>query len=208
MKAQALSRLQKEYARILREPVEGIAARPLETDILTWHYVFRGPKDTPFEGGIYHGKIVFPPSYPYAPPGIHIMTPNGCFDTSVKVCLTMSDYHPETWNPLWSVSSILTGLVSHMADPKATMLTVANSDETKRRYARASHKFNLRDPLFKELFPDWAEECEKHAEELAEIVAQDEKAWNCDWIFSKWVAITVVMVGIMYALYATRKWST
>ncbi len=32
----------------------------------------------------------------------------------------MSDYHPETWNPLWSVASILTGLLSFMLEDTIT----------------------------------------------------------------------------------------
>lgn len=104
MSSGAIARLRKEYTRLLKEPPANIEAKPLETNILEWHYVLNGPKGTIFEGGEYHGRIVFPKDYPFKPPGIYIMTPNGVFDTQVKVCLSMSDYHPETWNPLWSVN--------------------------------------------------------------------------------------------------------
>ena len=30
-----------------------------------------------------------------------MLTPNGRFKTGIRLCLSMSDYHPETWNPLW-----------------------------------------------------------------------------------------------------------
>lgn len=43
-----------------------------------------------FEGGIYHGKITFPPSYPYKPPSIMMYTPNGRFATNTKICMSMA----------------------------------------------------------------------------------------------------------------------
>ena len=30
-----------------------------------WHYTIDGPKDSPYEGGLYHGKLIFSPQYPY-----------------------------------------------------------------------------------------------------------------------------------------------
>jgi ubiquitin-conjugating enzyme E2 J2 len=32
----------------------------------------RGPPDSPFEGGEYHGVLMFPPEYPFKPPGIKV----------------------------------------------------------------------------------------------------------------------------------------
>ena len=42
-----------------------------------WHFVFRGPEMTPFEGGEYHGEINFPRDYPISPPLINFRTRNG-----------------------------------------------------------------------------------------------------------------------------------
>ncbi|KAG6733135.1 hypothetical protein I3842_01G211400 [Carya illinoinensis] len=109
-----IKRLQKEYRALCKEPVSHVVARPSPNDILEWHYVLEGSEGTPFAGGYYYGKIKFPPEYPYKPPGISMTTPNGRFMTQKKICLSMSDFHPESWNPMWSVSSILTGLLSFM----------------------------------------------------------------------------------------------
>ena len=54
----------------------------------------------------YHGRIRFPAEYPFKPPAILMHTPNGRFKTDERLCLSMSDYHPETWNPMWSVSTV------------------------------------------------------------------------------------------------------
>jgi len=79
---------------LLKERVENIEAKPLETNILEWHYVVRGPKGTPYEGGVYHGKLKFPKNYPFGPPSIYMLTPSGRFMPSTKLCLSMSDFHP------------------------------------------------------------------------------------------------------------------
>lgn len=110
----AVRRLKKEYTSIQKSPVENIQAVPLESNILHWHYVIKGVKATPYEGGYYHGMLRFPPEYPLKPPSVLMYTPNGRFITNRRLCLSMSDFHPETWNPMWSVSSILTGLHSFM----------------------------------------------------------------------------------------------
>lgn len=34
---------------------------------------------------------------------------------NTRLCLSMSDYHPESWNPVWSVSCILTGALKRSA---------------------------------------------------------------------------------------------
>jgi ubiquitin-conjugating enzyme E2 J2 len=73
------TRLRKEYRDLQRKPVENIRAAPKETNILEWHYVIEGPKGSPYEGGLYHGTIVFPSDYPYKPPSIQMLTPNGRF---------------------------------------------------------------------------------------------------------------------------------
>ena len=107
-----LGRLKKEYKKLQKNPVDQIRAHPLENNLLEWHYVLDGPAGSPYEGGYYHGLLRFPPEYPFKPPSILMYTPSGRFETNVRICLSMSDFHPESWNPMWSVSSILSGLLS------------------------------------------------------------------------------------------------
>lgn len=82
------------------------------------HYVIQGPPETPYEGGEYYGRITFPPEYPFKPPTIRMTTPSGRFQPDTRLCLTMSDFHPSSWNPSWSVSTILNGLLSFMVKKK------------------------------------------------------------------------------------------
>ena len=82
-----------------------------------------------------------------------MITPNGRFKVQTKLCLSMSDYHPESWNPTWSVGTILTGLLSFMLEDTSTQGAIKTSEERKRKYAVESHQFNLSDQVFVKLFP-------------------------------------------------------
>ncbi|KAM1165184.1 hypothetical protein ACFX13_025235 [Malus domestica] len=152
-----IKRLQKEYRALCKEPVSHIVARPHPNDILEWHYVLEGSEGTPFAGGYYYGKIKFPPEYPFKPPGISMTTPNGRFMTQKKICLSMSDFHPESWNPMWSVSSILTGLLSFMMDTSPTTGSVNTTVAEKKRLAKASLAFNSKNVTFQKIFPEYVE---------------------------------------------------
>ncbi|XP_020238375.1 ubiquitin-conjugating enzyme E2 34 [Cajanus cajan] len=152
-----IKRLQKEYRALCKEPVSHVVARPSPSDILEWHYVLEGSEGTPFAGGYYYGKIKFPPEYPYKPPGISMTTPNGRFMTQKKICLSMSDFHPESWNPMWSVSSILTGLLSFMMDNSPTTGSVNTTTAEKQRLAKSSLSFNCKNATFRKMFPEYVE---------------------------------------------------
>ncbi|GIL52025.1 hypothetical protein Vafri_7988 [Volvox africanus] len=70
----------------------------------------------------------------------------------------MTDYHPESWNPMWSVGTILTGLLSFMYDTQATTGSITTSKQEKERLAREALAFNAKNPTFRKLFPNWVEE--------------------------------------------------
>jgi hypothetical protein len=82
-----------------------------------------------------------------------MLTPSGRFTPNTRLCLSMSDFHPESWSPLWSVASILTGLLSFMVGSEPTTGSVITTDEEKRALAAASVEYNLTTPGLKELFP-------------------------------------------------------
>ncbi|NXE71507.1 UB2J2 enzyme, partial [Calcarius ornatus] len=94
------------------------------------HYVVRGPELTPYEGGYYHGKLIFPREFPFKPPSIYMITPNGRFKCNTRLCLSITDFHPDTWNPAWSVSTILTGLLSFMVEKGPTLGSIETSEFT------------------------------------------------------------------------------
>ncbi|WKX95834.1 hypothetical protein Q1695_012351 [Nippostrongylus brasiliensis] len=157
----ATARLKKDYARLLKEPVPYVRAAPLQENILEWHYIIYGAPNTPYDGGVYHGKLVFPSDFPFKPPSIYMITPSGRFQVNTRLCLSISDFHPDTWNPAWTVSTIITGLLSFMNDTAPTLGSITSSDAEKKILAKRSKAFNLKDRVFCELFPDVVEEIKK-----------------------------------------------
>ncbi|KAJ6580760.1 ubiquitin-conjugating enzyme/RWD-like protein [Mycena capillaripes] len=150
----AYKRLTKEYVTMQREPPPFVWAAPDEKNILTWNFLIRGPSDSPFAGGEYHGVLQFPAEYPFKPPGIKMLTPSGRFHPDKKICFSMSDFHPGSWNPAWSVATILTGLLSFMLSDEMTTGSVTSTDAHKRAFAARSHAWNIAQPRFKEAFPE------------------------------------------------------
>jgi len=150
----AYKRLNKEYITLQKNPPPYLMAKPVESNILEWHYVIRGPPETPYHNGEYHGVLLFPAEYPFKPPSIRMTTPSGRFQPDTRLCLSMSDFHPSTWNPSWSVATILTGLLSFMTSNEATTGSIKTTDDDKKIYAARSHQFNLNDPKFKDIFPE------------------------------------------------------
>ncbi|KAL3763928.1 hypothetical protein ACHAWU_003394 [Discostella pseudostelligera] len=159
----ATKRLQRELKALHKNPLSNpkIIATPHESNILEWHYVLEGPTNdpkSPYSNGIYHGKLIFPKEYPYKPPGVIMCTPNGRFKPNRRLCLSMSDFHPESWNPMWSISTILMGLYSFMLDNKPTTGSIETTDAAKRKYAMESLEYNVKnEKIFCILFPEYVE---------------------------------------------------
>jgi len=154
----ASKRLAKEYAAMQRESPPYVWAAPDEKDILTWYYIVRGPPDSPYAGGEYLGVILFPSEFPFKPPGIKMLTPSGRFQPDRKICFSMSDFHPGSWNPAWTVATILTGLLSFMLSDEMTTGGVTSTDAERRVYASRSHAWNLQNKRFREMFPEYCTE--------------------------------------------------
>ncbi|WVQ92973.1 hypothetical protein IAU59_000035 [Kwoniella sp. CBS 9459] len=135
-----------------KSPPPFIWACPEEKNILDWHFIIRGPPDTPYAGGEYHGLIWFPSDYPFKPPDVKMFTPSGRFETGHKICMSMTSY----WNAAWSVATILTGLLSFMLSDEITAGAVRTTDEQKKALAKQSHAFNISNKKFRDIFPTYA----------------------------------------------------
>ena len=173
------SRLAKEYAKLAREPPQFVTAVPDPSNIRELHFVVHGVPDTPYQHGYYHGMLRFPREYPMAPPAVFMYTPSGRFETGKRLCLSMSDYHPETWNPMWSVATILLGFVSFMSEESDGAGSIRQSTTTRQRLAATSLAWNVRHtPIFSALFPDLAEQHRRS--ERAAAAAAENKVVDAD----------------------------
>uniref|UniRef100_A0A0R3RXQ8 UBIQUITIN_CONJUGAT_2 domain-containing protein n=1 Tax=Elaeophora elaphi TaxID=1147741 RepID=A0A0R3RXQ8_9BILA len=136
-----VKRLMKEAAE-LRNPTDMYYAQPLEDNLFEWHFTVRGPADTDFEGGIYHGRIILPVDYPMKPPSVILLTPNGRFQLNRKICLSISGHHPESWQPSWSIRTALLALIGFMPTHAAGALgSLEYPPEERRKLAKISHEW-------------------------------------------------------------------
>ncbi|GAB2217832.1 hypothetical protein Droror1_Dr00001044 [Drosera rotundifolia] len=114
LKNPAVKRILQEVKEMQSNPSDDFMSLPLEENIFEWQFAIRGPSETEFEGGIYHGRIQLPAEYPFKPPSFMLLTPNGRFETQTKICLSISNHHPEHWQPSWSVRTALVALIAFM----------------------------------------------------------------------------------------------
>ncbi|XP_058469813.1 ubiquitin-conjugating enzyme E2 J1 [Solea solea] len=141
LKSPAVKRLMKEAAE-LRDPTEHYHAQPLEDNLFEWHFSVRGPPDSDFDGGVYHGRIVLPPEYPMKPPSIILLTPNGRFEVGKKICLSISGHHPETWQPSWSIRTALIAIIGFMPTKgEGAIGSLDYTPEERRTLAKKSQDF-------------------------------------------------------------------
>ncbi|KAJ8516207.1 hypothetical protein ONZ45_g6482 [Pleurotus djamor] len=100
-----------------------------ESDFFTWEALICGPKDTPFEGGVFAAKLTFPIDYPlspfkmkFEPPLFH---PNIYPDGTVCISIlhtpgddpTMYEQASERWSPVQSVEKVILSVISMLAEP-------------------------------------------------------------------------------------------
>ena len=111
---------------------------PFNKNMLRWHFSIAGPPNSVYENGVYHGLILLPKNYPAMPPRIQMLTPNGRFMTNVDICLSASNYHPETWTPKWTILSLVNALRLHMLTLANEIGGMMSSDERRRWYAKES----------------------------------------------------------------------
>lgn len=106
----AVKRIMQEARELANDPCTDYSGAPLEDDIFEWHCTVRGPAGTEFEGGLYHFRILLPAEYPFRPPSIMMLTPNGRFELNTKICISFTSYHEELWQPAWGVRTAIIGL--------------------------------------------------------------------------------------------------
>ncbi|KAK4775806.1 hypothetical protein SAY87_023767 [Trapa incisa] len=136
LKNPSVKRILQEVKEMQSNPSDDFMSLPLEENIFEWHFAIRGPRDSEFEGGIYHGRIQLPSEYPFKPPSFMLLTPNGRFETQTKICLSISNHHPEHWQPSWSVRTALVALIAFMpTEPNGALGSLDYKKEERRALA-------------------------------------------------------------------------
>ncbi|KAG8754935.1 Ubiquitin-conjugating enzyme E2 7 [Serendipita sp. 396] len=131
-RAVAQKRLMTEYKQLVAggspEGMMFTAGPVSEEDMFAWEALIEGPKDTPFEGGVFLAKLAFPSDYPlspfkmrFEPPLFH---PNVYADGNVCISIlhtgedrTGYELASERWSPVQSVEKVILSVISMLAEP-------------------------------------------------------------------------------------------
>ncbi|TFB05099.1 Ubiquitin-conjugating enzyme E2 J1 [Trichoderma ghanense] len=141
-KSPTIRRILREAAELSNTPSPDYTAEPLESDLFEWHFTLRGPPNSPYSQGIYHGRIILPPAYPLRPPSFRFSTPNGRFEANREICLSISGHHEETWQPAWGIRTALVALRSFMeTDVLGQLGGLETTEAVRRRLAQESTSF-------------------------------------------------------------------
>ena len=111
-----LQRITKELKEIKNDPPANCSAGPEGDDMYEWQASIMGPKDSPYEGGVFWLKIHFPKDYPFKPPKVMFLTkiyhPN--ISSSGAICI---DILKDNWSPALTISKVLLCICSLLDDP-------------------------------------------------------------------------------------------
>ncbi|RDW79255.1 uncharacterized protein DSM5745_06107 [Aspergillus mulundensis] len=140
--SRSVRRLMKEASELSASPSPHFHAAPVsDSNLYDWHFTLAGPPPpSPYAGGIYHGRIVLPPTYPLRPPSFRFLTPSGRFEVNREICLSISGHHEETWQPAWGIRTALLAIRSFMeGDARGQVGGLEGvSDEIRRQWAGMS----------------------------------------------------------------------
>ena len=110
-----LQRIQKELLEIQKDPPANCSAGPEGDDLYEWQASIMGPRDSPYQGGVFWLKIHFPKDYPFKPPKVMFLTkiyhPN--ISASGAICI---DILKDNWSPALTISKVLLCICSLLDD--------------------------------------------------------------------------------------------
>jgi len=78
MYSSAIETIKKEFQEITRNPMTSIGfsvGLPDENNFFEWRCTLMGPVDSPYKGGLFYLKVLFPNDYPQSRPEVRFVTP-------------------------------------------------------------------------------------------------------------------------------------
>ncbi|CAG8577576.1 13766_t:CDS:2 [Cetraspora pellucida] len=115
-----LPRMKRELEILEHDPPPGVVCYPVDGSFTRFCAQIKGPKDTPYEDGMFKVDVQIPARYPMEPPRMQFITPiyHPNVDDVGRICLDILKMPPNgSWKPSLNISTTLTSLCILMADP-------------------------------------------------------------------------------------------
>lgn len=128
-----------------------------------WYFVVYDLKETDYESGIYLGKVILPPKYPFKAPDFQFLTPSGRFEINKKLCTSFTGYHQELYSPSWNIASMCAGLISFMTDSTDRVESqgiggLSTTSQVKKEFAENSKTYIKNNPFVWDIFETYFKE--------------------------------------------------
>lgn len=86
---------------------------------------------------------MFPNDYPFSPPTLMFLNASGRFQTATKICLSVTGFHPEHWQPAWGARTMLIAIRNHFCvEDRGALGYLEMTELERRRLAAESRLFN------------------------------------------------------------------
>ncbi len=114
----AMKKIKEEFLDLKKNPIENIGVTVglvNEDNIFEWKCTLRGPRDTPYNGGLFLLRILFPENYPNKQPEVCFITPIYHLNINPRKTETESLGHVcintlNWWKPEYTMREVLTGI--------------------------------------------------------------------------------------------------
>ncbi|KAF0445981.1 ubiquitin-conjugating enzyme E2 T-like [Gigaspora margarita] len=113
-------RMKRELEMLERDPPHGVICYPVDNNLTRLCAQIKGPKDSPYEDGMFKVDVQIPARYPMEPPRMQFITPiyHPNVDDVGRICLDILKMPPNgSWKPSLNISTTLTSLTVLMDDP-------------------------------------------------------------------------------------------
>ncbi|KZT52467.1 ubiquitin-conjugating enzyme [Calocera cornea HHB12733] len=114
----AVRRITKELATLSAEPIPDLKIEPNEQNILEWTCVLKASADSPYKGGKYQFKVLFPQNFPFKAPDVEFKTKiyHPGIDEEGHICIALLK---DDWKPAISIAKVLTTVKDKLNNPSS-----------------------------------------------------------------------------------------
>ncbi|KAG7161409.1 ubiquitin-conjugating enzyme E2 D3-like [Homarus americanus] len=113
----ALLRINKDLQELVKNPPPNCSAGIKDRDPFHCEATIIGPKNSPYQRGVFHLSVKFPKDYPFTPPEISFITKIYHPNINDKGTICLDILRKGRWSPTLSLSKVLLTICALMTEP-------------------------------------------------------------------------------------------